>query len=783
MMHGYMLQVGHVESSMLLKINHIKNIGRFYEVVPKSTPESSCTLERFNLIYADNGTGKTTLGAIIKSLAYNEPERLLSRKTISSTGPCEASLQVDDKQCNFLNGSWKKLPDSLFAIFDEEFIEKNIFSTSGVGTDQKRQLYNYVVLGEENVEKARELQELANKNIPDSTRDITSLEIQLKTEANIADIKVLLDTRELSAENFAKLKTEVSEKDMQLKNSERIKTHKALDKLPVVAWPDFSLTLAQGIDEIGNIEAYKTYIQAHQKWLKYGLDIQRNGDQCPYCFQDVKGNETIAAYKQFFSEQCQALIHQVSGLATETTTNLSHDKALLIEKTISGNNESCTFWQAMNNTIPATIPFIENYAERIKEYRETLSHLIAQKQKNILLPVQLTAADKATLKIAEELISAVTAYNTVVDIANVKIAAIKAQHVNLDTLKQEHAQNATTLKCQQIAFLNETTKQALARYRALSKEKRTFTERLTILRNEIATTSMKLLENYQTSINKLLKSFGVEFRIHKVERKADTARKETLIFAIELKGMAFDPNGSRETPYSLANTLSSGDKSTLAFALFLAKLQHTDLSKIILVFDDPISSLDFFRKQQTSKQIAVISEKAKQTIVLTHSMEFTKLFGHVPIISKFFKLSKADSLAGVVLTPYNKLSDMCVSKHNDEHEILSAYLSAPTSVKRFDVMKSIRSYVKTKLRIYLPELAMLNPPTLGSFINHLKQKQMDTSYISELELINNSIVTENHGSDPTTDDYTSLTDNELRTLCKLALDLSAPQSGPPTKRI
>ncbi len=145
---------------MLIKINHIKNVGRFYEVVPKGTAESSCTLERFNLIYADNGTGKTTLSAIIKSLAFNKPELILSRKTISGARSCEVSLEVDNKQCNFLNDVWKKSPDSRFEIFDEEFIKRNVFSTTGVDADHKRQLFNFVVLGKENVEKALKLQEL-----------------------------------------------------------------------------------------------------------------------------------------------------------------------------------------------------------------------------------------------------------------------------------------------------------------------------------------------------------------------------------------------------------------------------------------------------------------------------------------------------------------------------------------------------------------------------------------------------------------------------------------------
>lgn len=325
-------------------------------------------------------------------------------------------------------------------------------------------------------------------------------------------------------------------------------------------------------------------------------------------------------------------------------------------------------------------------------------------------------------------------------------------------------------------FTIEKTKKLIQQYKNLVEDKQKLINRLGLLREEINAESIKLLQDYRIAINKLLKSFGVEFRIDKVEQKVDTARKDSLIFSIELKGLSFDPNGSRKIPYSLTNTLSSGDRSTLAFALFMAKLQHAELGNTIVVFDDPISSLDFFRKQQTSKQISAISMKTKQTIVLTHSMEFTKLFSHVSVKSKYFKLFKADSMAGVILTPYDKLSDMCVSKHYDEHDTLQKYLSMPNSVERLDVMKSIRSYVETKLCIYHPELATLNPPTLGTFIAFFKRKKIEQSYIDELELINDSIVIENHGSNPTADDHSNLTDEELRNLCKLALELAAPPS-------
>lgn len=119
-----------------------------------------------------------------------------------------------------------------------------------------------------------------------------------------------------------------------------------------------------------------------------------------------------------------------------------------MEKTVSGNNETCAFWQAMDNTIAATIPFAENYAARIKEYRDALTRLVDQKQRNILSPVQLTEADEVILNIAGELNTAMAEYNKAVDTANAKIAAIKAQHVTLDELKQQHANNVAILKAQ-----------------------------------------------------------------------------------------------------------------------------------------------------------------------------------------------------------------------------------------------------------------------------------------------------------------------------------------------
>ena len=81
----------------------------------------------------------------------------------------------------------------------------------------------------------------------------------------------------------------------------------------------------------------------------------------------------------------------------------------------------------------------------------------------------------------------------------------------------------------------------------------------------------------------------------------------------------------RETP-NFRNTLSAGDKSVLALALFLAQCNaDSELNDTIVVLDDPFTSLDNFRRQFTAIEIRRICERAKQTIVLSHDKGFLRL--------------------------------------------------------------------------------------------------------------------------------------------------------------
>ena len=776
---------------MLKRINSIKNIGRFYQFKPKNRLESCANFGKFSLIYAENGTGKSTITKIFKSLSANDPTKILAKKTIGSKGDCEVELKINNKEYKFSNGAWNKTPDTNFLIFDEEFIEKNVFSSTSVGTENKRELFNYVILGKDNVTNIEQVNELANITMPPLTQKIKQLEKDLKALAGIQDIKKLLEIKEMSKEDFESLNKLTESRALQIENSERIKTHSLPQKIEI-EWLDYKELIAKNIDTISHTAEYRTHIQHHHQWIKQGIDSLSRDDKCPFCFQSIAENEVIAAYKQFFSEECQLLISEVKNISIKAKNSLNDDKVKLIENMLENNDTCLNFWHSMDDSIPSSPKLDNQFFNDLKIYRKALLEVFVKKQANILEELSLTKQENEHLSLEFALKDSINAYNLELDKANEKIQNIKEQQVNLDELKKENVAQKIKVKCLDIAFFNDETKKSLDLFLIKKKEKEEYDKKIKSLRQEINQSSEEILKKYLKNINELLDFFGVEYRVGTVKQRTDSRRNETLQFTLTLCGLDFEPNGGSE-PYTLYNTLSSGDKSTLAFAFYLAKLVDEDLKETIIVFDDPITSLDFFRMRQTSIKILSLLGDVKQIIILTHSMEFCKQFSNIShtnnnnnnncndlsklINEKFFKLSKSDS-TGVNITSYNKQQDMFINIFQNDKKNLSTFLEDSCKVDKMDVIRSIRPYTEAILFIYKPDLKKLiskRKGSLGNLIRELKEQNLESKYIKSLEFINSSVSQESHGSaDLARDDYANgMLDDTVRNLCKIALELEA----------
>ena len=129
---------------------------------------------------------------------------------------------------------------------------------------------------------------------------------------------------------------------------------------------------------------------------------------------------------------------------------------------------------------------------------------------------------------------------------------------------------------------------------------------------------------YQKRLNVLLSTLGADFKVTDLTGKTDARANESYSdFGFLILEKKVPLTSRQDDAASFKNTLSEGDKSTLAFAFFVAALEEIpELDKQIVILDDPLSSLDETRREATARILLDLFPKLNQLCVLTHKKDF-----------------------------------------------------------------------------------------------------------------------------------------------------------------
>ena len=111
------------------------------------------------------------------------------------------------------------------------------------------------------------------------------------------------------------------------------------------------------------------------------------------------------------------------------------------------------------------------------------------------------------------------------------------------------------------------------------------------------------------------------------------------------------------------NVMSDGEKSILAFCFYLANIhgivsKDADYDRLLLIIDDPVSSMDFNYVYNVAQVIRNIKKNEKITkvrfIVLTHNMEFMSILvrNNVAQQKYIFSNGKFDNFKDQYIMPY-----------------------------------------------------------------------------------------------------------------------------------
>src|SRR2546426_4367608 len=108
---------------MIHRLRLIRNIGQFDSV----DAAANIPLAQVTLVYSENGRGKTTLAAVLRSLATGNPIPIVERRRLGVQNPPHVVLECGDgaPPATFQNNAWNRtLPAVL--VFDDVFIDENV---------------------------------------------------------------------------------------------------------------------------------------------------------------------------------------------------------------------------------------------------------------------------------------------------------------------------------------------------------------------------------------------------------------------------------------------------------------------------------------------------------------------------------------------------------------------------------------------------------------------------------------------------------------------------------
>jgi len=619
-------------------IKLLRGIGKFYGF---STKTSVLDWKKNTFVFAPNAYGKSTLVNVLCSLRDNDPRLIRARRTLSAVADPAAVIVIDGEEHVFGGTSWDK-PFASIQVFDVPFIRENILAHE-IAHEHKKSIHR-IIVGAQGVKLAAELAELKTKEKA-ARQDATKLAEQFKRGAFTVSLDAFLAIPP-SEEAVVDLRIRKLEKDLKSKASEAEVLKLGFPRQ--ASSPSFDLSTSRTLAAkrlaaahkaaeervLSHINRnFKDKAQARQ-FIRKGLDLVQA--DCPFCGQGLKNAaELLEAYQGFFDEAFRAY---QQGVAQQLTAlgewNVDNDLTSVVS-THHANLAALRQWEpylgimGLPDTavtaekscgLPDLVTIVENRRARLVELKAKVLTELGRKQRDPDADADMLHFDALSTELAA-LETAVKAYNIVVT-----IFAENAREYLANLPKSDAASIRAALAKEQqtkMRFASAWKKWATD-YLPAKDHADTLLTQKNVKQKELEDYSKTIFGTYQQRINELLETLGADFSITDLAGKTDDRANESYSdFALSILEQTVPLSARQDDAPCFKNTLSEGDKSALAFAFFIAALEKMpELSQQIVVFDDPLSSLDETRREATARLLLTLSPTVGQLNVFTHKKDF-----------------------------------------------------------------------------------------------------------------------------------------------------------------
>ncbi len=612
----------------------------------------------YNVIFGNNGCGKTSLTRAFE-LLIPKNKHIEKYRTISTAESPSIEFKCKDGSYKIEPNSNIGAPSFKVEIYNSDFLHNNAPFNSEFGLkklDDGIIILEGSVLGEETKEinqlkNCKEKVEKRKKEIKDENsaetlsakqesaikkydkeiekirKEMTSKTIQITLDEikinNICEVsknkfKVQEDALTNLEKDFDEL-DEAMKKFDDLKEMELPKDYQTIkDKLESLFSFDIDKEAGQVSEEIKEHMS-----KVGREFIEKGIELQKKmpDNACPFCTQEITNN-IIQVYTSYFNKR----IEQFNQDSLEVSGTL---KKILEQWNIKEILQSFERFESfMKKDSSTNKESLKNALEQIKVLLEKLQKEVGKKEgaKN----------EKEFQKTDKKLLENYEKFQKCVDETRNILKQKKEQKEKLEKLKTE-LKEARIKKAKHDSYDWQKSKEEAKR-------------------------KLSVLNCRHERLKHLLEKIDKKLKGLYDQKRPDIETINNYLKALNLPKYSLDKDyrivlNSDALENSEAKIiLSDGEKTTLAFAYFLARLKlfykKKDLKNLVVVIDDPISSLDEQRIYNTTCLVAKINqelareklsneEDKAQVFVLTHNHTFmARLINMIGKHARYFQLER-----------------------------------------------------------------------------------------------------------------------------------------------
>lgn len=657
----------------LRKVLTIKGYKSFldfkWERFCKNASGQEMILSPFSIIFGENGAGKSAICDILSAS---------QKQDFSTSPPISAEIEIKNgngKQVlKYENGKWtNQISENSFLFFDVDFVNANVH-THGIRSN--------------NLQQGGHTQK-AGKLIIDLDAQADKLKKTVKNKKDEADLFQKINSSLLNKQfsegdiNLFEKYENANDKTKQKKLSEAQEGLKKIEKdlttlqklnrkyteinristVNQITFSDslqpkntFTELFTRQIKEKAQDEAdeeIKAHFAKHRQFLEYAKDqIPENytDKNCPLCMQPLaNAKKVIEYYKSVFDKSYEDAKRQfLSDIETakgeletiKSNLNLLPRKAVAIfdalEK-IKTDFEILDIYELKEKTEHIG-KFSNITTKEIDDLLVALESLkkIARKQ------VDVEKLYDAVAKKLEEVKKSVKDINDLITKKNKLIDDFKGKYSNQSKIVneiQEKNQKQTELR-ELVDFLKSDKIKLIKNQNEVKEKQKKLSEELKEAQDELKNYLANTIpESVIDQMIAILEKFNLNFKLEHI-KPAPNTRDYSFSFKIK------DQKGNER---EFKEGLSEGERQLISIAFFFAINENLpNKDKTVLIFDDPITSLDSPNLKILAELIHKQTQVFSQVIVFTHHPLFFKYLAKCedPNPCKFGVLKNSDSFGG-----------------------------------------------------------------------------------------------------------------------------------------